>query len=231
MTHKDLRCRNSSGLTFTELDETITRCHYIHKDAQSVAALSDCGLGQIRGFVSTPNETFEITPLTNELEALFLRDPSLLGFDDDLANSIVIEDLYLVKRAKLPALEDDDEILFWENEVENGFSTYKLKRMGTQRERVEIDHDLYTEVTPKTIELGVFVDAIAYNNLKQMQTSDEMTHVILASINQVDAIYHLASLKQTVDFAIKVLEIQTEAPKELQDMSGERLELLDTFCQ
>lgn len=226
-----MQWRNSSGLTFTELDETITRCHYIHKDAQSVAALSDCGLGQIRGFVSTPNETFEITPLTNELEALFLRDPSLLGFDDDLANSIVIEDLYLVKRAKLPALEDDDEILFWENEVENGFSTYKLKRMGTQRERVEIDHDLYTEVTPKTIELGVFVDAIAYNNLKQMQTSDEMTHVILASINQVDAIYHLASLKQTVDFAIKVLEIQTEAPKELQDMSGERLELLDTFCQ
>ncbi|TRY78189.1 hypothetical protein TCAL_04265 [Tigriopus californicus] len=226
-----MQWRNSSGVTYTELGEAITRCHYIHKDAQSVAALSDCGLGQIRGFVSTPNETFEITPLTNELEALFLRDPSLLGFDDDLANSIVIEDLYLVKRAKLPALEDDDEILFWENEVENGFSTYKLKRMGTQRERVEIDHDLYTEVTPKTVELGVFVDAVAYNNLKVLQTSDEMTHVILASINQVDAIYHLASLKQSVDFAIKVLEVQTEAPQELQGASGERLELLDAFCQ
>ena len=56
-----------------------------------------CGLG----FVSTKEETFEIEPLTRELQSLFLRDPASFGITEDVAQSIIVEDMYLVKKPKI----------------------------------------------------------------------------------------------------------------------------------
>ena len=45
-------------------------CHMQHKDEHMVAAFSNCMDGHIMGFIVTENDTFEVTPLTHELETI-----------------------------------------------------------------------------------------------------------------------------------------------------------------
>ena len=45
-------------------------CHLHHKNDQMVAAFSNCMDGHIMGFIVTENDTFEVTPLTSELESI-----------------------------------------------------------------------------------------------------------------------------------------------------------------
>ena len=45
-------------------------CHMHHKDEHMVAAFSNCMDGHIMGFIVTENDTFEVTPLTSELETI-----------------------------------------------------------------------------------------------------------------------------------------------------------------
>ena len=62
--------------------------------------------GKLRGFVATEKETIEISPLTEEQQSLFLRFPPALDIplDESIvgADTIVVEDLYVVKKVKLP---------------------------------------------------------------------------------------------------------------------------------
>ena len=75
-----------------------------------MAAISDCRRGQLRGFVSTKDETIEISPLTFDIQAQFLRDPTSLGLSETVVDSVVVEDLYLVKKAKVPTFSAIHEI-------------------------------------------------------------------------------------------------------------------------
>ena len=223
--------RSSSGeISYQEVDGAVSRCHYLHSDGDSVAALSDCESGRIRGFVSTPDETFEIAPLPLALEISFLRDPSFLGLiDDDLDEAIIVDDLYIMKKARLPNFaETDDRFQLDPEDMEFPFEAQVVNDGPTIP-------GVVTEPPSKTIELGLFVDGEAYQNLKTIpRASDEdVMQILLASVNQLDAIYSLPSLETRVNFAIKVLEIQREREPETRlydDFEGERYELADSFC-
>ena len=53
---------------------------------------------------------------------------------------------------------------------------------------------------------------------------------VLATINQVNAVYHHSSLGQEVNFAVVRFEIMEEMPEELGDLDGERIGMLRAFC-
>ena len=64
--------------------------------------------------MATSEETIEITPLTDEQQTLFLRSPVSLGIPyNSLADtdSVVVEDLYVVKKAKIPTFGAVEEQL------------------------------------------------------------------------------------------------------------------------
>ena len=71
--------------------------------------------GKLRGFVATDEETIEISPLTYEQQTLYLRSPESLGQipyrSPQEEESIVVEDLYVVKKAKLPSFSAVEEQL------------------------------------------------------------------------------------------------------------------------
>ena len=71
--------RGDGDRRFVETPDSLRDCHLLHQKGLTVAALSDCSRGRIRGFVSPGDgeDSFEITPLSDEqkdlVEALQLR--------------------------------------------------------------------------------------------------------------------------------------------------------------
>ena len=67
--------RGDSEPELVSMPPSVSSCHFIHNDrdgddASSVAALSDCSFGSLRGFVSAEGDTFEIAPLSKEQQQL-----------------------------------------------------------------------------------------------------------------------------------------------------------------
>ncbi|XP_046439616.1 A disintegrin and metalloproteinase with thrombospondin motifs 18-like [Daphnia pulex] len=84
----------------------------------------------------------------------------------------------------------------------------------------------------KIIELGIFVDYMAvglfmpYLGVKEY---GKLRELILTFVNAMQALYHLPSLGQRIDFTIVYMEFHEKAPIHLIS-SGDRGKLLDSFC-
>ena len=56
-------------------------------------------------FVPCPDETFEISPMSSSAEETFLATPNTLEFQD-----VTIENIYVVRRVKLPNFMQEHEL-------------------------------------------------------------------------------------------------------------------------
>ena len=131
----------------------------LHKDGRMVAAFSNCIDGQIMGFISTEEDTFEISPLTERLRNI---SQSVHLARSGIQDGMLVNDFYVVKRATFPNFTDDDteEIDYWYDEdapiIEVDFP-------------IE-DHEATSEggdANPM-IETAVFLDHVGYRRLSQV---------------------------------------------------------------
>ena len=60
-------------------------------------------------------------------------------------------------------------------------------------------------------------------------SEDKIVNMLLAFMNQIQAMYHFKSLGRKVDFTIVHLELMKEAA--FPEHDGERLQLLTEFCK
>lgn len=109
-----LCCRRQEGMTTMKEEDnngmSFQDCHLVHTGPGSIAAISDCGKsGKIRGFVSAGNETFEISPLTEDMEEEFLRFPEAVPGDLAEAGTVLVEDLYIVRKVRTPSFAEDTD--------------------------------------------------------------------------------------------------------------------------
>ena len=82
-----------------------------------------------------------------------------------------------------------------------------------------------------TIELALFVDPSSYAIFSEVVSShQELVDTIMATINQVQALYRLPSLGQTLQLTIATLEIQLRTPLTLQTFGGQQYQFLESFC-
>ena len=170
-----------------------------------------------RDYQRYAKEILEIVPLTEEQKELFLRFPELISSGDndillDDEDQILIEDLYVVRKVDLPNVED-------------GYSD-----LIAEVRKLELnEYPLRTE-TSKTIEIGVFLDTQAYDNLKKQKLSDEVVNeYILASINQVSVLLAHPSLKLNIAVTIVRLEIFVDEAFECFD--GHAIKYYKSFCR
>ena len=82
----------------------------------------------------------------------------------------------------------------------------------------------------KTVELALFLDHKAYSHFHLLYDKDEIVEAVLASANQLSAIYHMPSLGQIVDFSIVKLEVH-EDEEPFENHEGERRRFLESFCE
>ena len=81
-----------------------------------------------------------------------------------------------------------------------------------------------------TLELGLFLDASAYAVLSEFSSSEDTVDLIMAAINQVQALYSLPSLgSRGLQLTITFLEIQLRPPPELLLFNGQQLQLLGIY--
>ena len=102
-----------------------------------------------------------------------------------------------------------------------------------RRRSTDEDSELLEEPISKTIELGLYVDEKSYENLNTLAEGDEdiILENILATINQVSAIYKHPSLGHEIDIVVVSLEIFKEQKEELAGHDGNALKLLPAFCR
>ena len=77
----------------------------------------------------------------------------------------------------------------------------------------------------------MFFDETAYR-LFHPYTGDEsrLADLVLAYVNNIQALYYHPSLGQRINVALVRLELMQRQPKQLASLDGERGDLLDTFC-
>ena len=208
------------------VNESTLNCHMLHRGENLVAAVSSCFDGQLSGFISTEKDTFEISPLTDRLKQILslFRNPEFadpLEIDD----GVLVDDLYIVKRATFPnfTMDDTQEIDYWYNDDDAV---------------LDIDFPIDSDVQEspdsegnenKMIEAAIFFDHVAYNRFSKIYSDDEIESLIMAYVNQVAALYQVSSLGQRVDIMITYLEIQRE--QRFDTHEGKREEILQSFCE
>ena len=75
------------------------------------------------------------------------------------------------------------------------------------------------------------MDPSAYTIFSQVLSShQELVDTVLAAINQVQALFRLPSLGQSLQLTIATLEIQLRAPLALQNFGGQQYKFLESFC-
>ena len=147
------------------VNESTLNCHMMYKDDNLVAAVSSCYDGQLSGFISTTKDTFEISPLTDRLRqiiSLFRNPESQTSVELD--DGILVDDLYIVKRAIFPnfTMDDTQEIDYWYNDDDAV---------------LDIDFPIDSDVQEspdsegnenKMIEAAIVFDFVAYNRFSKI---------------------------------------------------------------
>nr|XP_012221063.1 PREDICTED: A disintegrin and metalloproteinase with thrombospondin motifs 7-like isoform X2 [Linepithema humile] len=89
--------------------------------------------------------------------------------------------------------------------------------------------------TPKklTIELAVFLDEAAYRIFMPILDNDEkmLNMLVLAYVNNVQAMYHHPSLGVSIDISLVHLNIMREQPSDLPVFGGDDSKLRKSFCK
>ena len=180
------------------VNQSKNNCHLLHKTGSLVAAVSNCQDGNLMGFISTDKDTFEIAPLTDRLKKIakpenFFRK----GAMPEISEGMLINDLYLVKRATFPNFIEDSEDI---KEIDDDDEVFVLD-IEFPIEETNLDHEADNNI----IEMAVFLDQVGYQRLSQLYSDEETEAVLLAYINQVAALYHIPSLGQQIDITITYL--------------------------
>ncbi|KRY71449.1 A disintegrin and metalloproteinase with thrombospondin motifs 16 [Trichinella pseudospiralis] len=91
---------------------------------------------------------------------------------------------------------------------------------------------------PLTVELALFVDAKIYKQFRNIYGNDmantELLNFVLATINNINALFQHPSLHPSIYFKIKKFHVFKNTPPELADTvhgNGEATLLLNAFCQ
>ncbi|XP_067213579.1 A disintegrin and metalloproteinase with thrombospondin motifs adt-2-like isoform X2 [Linepithema humile] len=180
-------------------------CYYLHKDHISIAAINFCQKHGWEGFVFLKDDTLEIKPLRDDYASLI----------DDLCVkkeiNISFGKSHVIKRS----LHLSTNLTF------DSLDNFKLK----QRYVRNIQEKL-------TIELAVFLDEAAYRTFMPVLDNDEkmLNMLILAYVNNVQAMFHHPSLLVSIDISLVYLEIMKEQSSYLPVFDGDDEKLLDSFC-
>lgn len=195
-------------------------CHFLHENANSTAAISNCDASEIHGLIFLPDESFEILPLSSRLK-----------FHLDIENNeqVNVDDTRAVQFAKIPHLIKrstfDIPGTFENDFVVTNFRHLPMRKKFTKQARgISFDRP--------HVELGLFFDEAFYKIFAPFFEHDEkkLQDFILSYINGVQSLYHHHSLGRKIDFTIVYLEIMEEQPLEMPHAYGERNELIDNFC-
>ncbi|XP_023248401.1 A disintegrin and metalloproteinase with thrombospondin motifs adt-2-like [Copidosoma floridanum] len=201
--------KREAGDALKRLDEPPTSsstCHYIHEDELTSAAITFCN-GSVHGFVFLESDSLEITPLAYSWDSRRKARSALPATGKP----------HVVRRRRIPRFELVDK-----------------------RNAEESPPPLANDTTaPLTIELAVFFDAAAYRSFKPYfdKGADEpsasesrMLDMLLAYVNNIQALYYHPSLGERVRIVLVRLELMERQPERLANLDGERSRLLDEFC-
>ncbi|XP_067214567.1 A disintegrin and metalloproteinase with thrombospondin motifs adt-2-like isoform X2 [Linepithema humile] len=186
---------------------TSNPCYYVHKDQISTAAINFCQEHGWKGFIFLKYDTLEIRPLQKDYASLSSVD----DFCVKEKMNISFGKPHLIKRSL--QLSADSSF--------HNLDNFKLKRRDVQNMQKKL-----------TIELAVFLDEAAYRTFMSFLHNDEkiLHMLILAYVNNIQAVYHHPSLGVSIDISLVHLEIMNEQPSDLPTYGGSAVELLDSFC-
>lgn len=192
-------------------------CHFLHENAYSTAAISNCESTEIHGLIFLPDDSFEILPLSTRLK--FLMDK---GKDDD-------DDTRSVQIAKIPHLIKRSTFDI-QGTFENDFVVTNFRHLPVRKKFKKQTRGISYE--RPHVELGLFFDEAFYKIFAPFFDHDEkkLQDFILSYINGVQSLYHHHSLGRKIDFTIVYLEIMEEQSPDMPHAYGERNELIDNFC-
>ncbi|OXU25672.1 hypothetical protein TSAR_006047 [Trichomalopsis sarcophagae] len=193
--------------------ENRSSCQYVYESSLSSAAVSLCDTGTVHGFVFLENDSLEITPLRSEDEDLFRKHRIQV-------RSTSYGEPHVIKRRRVSS-----------HDRERVFDPERFRASPRRRKSSEPSSDKRS-VSPLTIELAVFFDATAHRLFHPhlSRDDDKLLDMLLAYINNIQALYYHPSLGQRIELALVRLELMERQPKDLAHLDGERGQLLDTFC-
>ncbi|KAF7280146.1 hypothetical protein GWI33_006323 [Rhynchophorus ferrugineus] len=206
------------------LNEIPANCHYLHREGDLVAALSICNPKSVQGLIFFDNSTFEIHPLTPNLQRLAKREartgvPHIIK-RAKFASEYLLDDLFPTAGNiwnKNPLYNDNIDDFFNEDLIQNTVQ----------------DNILHRKVQSMTAEIALFFDEAAYKIFGPFYGYDDkkLQTMLLAYINGVQALYHHPSLGTGLELVLVRLDIMKTQPREMPHYNGERSQLLDSFCE
>ncbi|KAL1512639.1 hypothetical protein ABEB36_002201 [Hypothenemus hampei] len=196
------------------LNETPLDCHYLHQSLNVTAALSFCTPKAVQGLIFIENSTYEVQPLTHNLQRLTKRHAN---FEQDATP-------HIVKKGRFGKDFIFDEVFPFEGNI---FSDGDELFDEVTQYKIHHQHEVLT------VELALFFDEAAYKIFAPYFDHDErkLQNMLLAYINGVQALYHHPSLGTTLDLVLVRMDIMKSQPKDMPHYHGERNQLLDSFCQ
>ncbi|XP_012216368.1 A disintegrin and metalloproteinase with thrombospondin motifs adt-2-like isoform X2 [Linepithema humile] len=183
-------------------------CHYFHNDHISTAAINFCQEYGWEGFVFLKDETLEIRPLRDDFASLTSIDDLCVKEETNIS----IGKPHLIKRTM--HLSADSSFRKYDN--------FKIKRRHVRNTQKKL-----------TIELAVFVDEAAYRTFMPFLDKDEkkLRMMILAYVNNIQAMFHHPSLGVSIDISLVHLEFLDKQPSNLPDFGGDVVKLSEAFCE
>ena len=153
------------------VNESKLNCHMMYKDENLVAAVSNCHDSQLSGFISTPEDTFEISPLTDLLKqilSLFRNPESAESLD--IGDGVLVDDLYIAKQAIFPNFTMDDlqKIDYWYND-DDAILDMDFPIDSDAQETPDTEGNIN-----KMIEAAIFFDYVAYERFSKLYTDDDI---------------------------------------------------------
>ncbi|XP_058799877.1 A disintegrin and metalloproteinase with thrombospondin motifs adt-1 [Phymastichus coffea] len=185
-------------------------CHYLHENSRSSAAVSLCEDGSVRGLIFLENDGLEIRPLSEEETASRAEArPRSLGRP------------HAISRRRVPSLRGGGRAL----------DRVRLGRLPRRQEGPSRRDEASNQTL--TIELALFLDEAGYKSFEPHFSGDEgkLRDLLLAYVNNIQALYHHPSLGRRIDLALVRLELMRSQPRRLAGLDGERDEVLEAFCQ
>ncbi|XP_067204170.1 A disintegrin and metalloproteinase with thrombospondin motifs adt-2-like isoform X2 [Linepithema humile] len=202
--------RDAKNITEELISQLYTSdpCYYFHKNHISTAAINFCQQHGWEGFVFLKHETLEIRPLQIDFA-------SLTTIDDLCVKEVINISFgrpHLIKRtSRLSAGPNFRK-----------FDNFKIKRRHVRNTQEKL-----------TIELAVFFDEAAYRTFMPLLDKDEekLRMMILAYVNNVQAMFHHPSLGVSIDISLVHLKIFDKQPSSLPVFDGNSVKLLKAFCK
>ncbi|XP_067204166.1 A disintegrin and metalloproteinase with thrombospondin motifs adt-2-like isoform X2 [Linepithema humile] len=183
-------------------------CYYFHEDHISTAAINFCQQYGWEGHVFLKDETLEIRPLRND-SAFFI---SIDDFCVKEETNISFGKLHLIKRT-------------WHLSADSSFrkfDNFKIKRRHVRNTQKKL-----------TVKLAVFFDEAAHSMFMPFldKNEEKLLMMILAYVNNVQAMFHHPSLGVSIDISLVHLEILDKQPSNLPVFDGNSDKLREAFCK